>query len=214
MEKCGVYVIAIFIIISELDYDINSLVTGLGLTSVVIALAAQDLAESLLSGFAIVSDKPFLVGDFVKIGEYQGTVTDIKFRCTRIRAVDDTIITIQNSVITKSEVVNISRMTKRRVEMNINLPLETKSEVIESLTIMLKSVLEADEEVISDSVRVYFDSIGEKSIKVAIYLYTGILDYDDFLRFKTKINLLVIKTLEMENVSISYPGESVYLNKV
>lgn len=213
MGKYGVYVIAIFIIISELDYDINGLVTGLGLTSVVIALAAQDLAESLLSGFAIVSDKPFLVGDFVKIGEYQGTVTDIKFRCTRIRAVDDTIITIQNSVITKSEVVNISRMTKRRLEINVNLPLETKSEVIENLTVMLKSVLEADEEVIPDSVRVYFDSIGEKGIKLSIYLYTGILDYDDFLRFKTKINLLIIKTLEMESVSISYPGESVYLSK-
>ena len=178
-----------------------------------IALAAQDLAESLLSGMAIVSDKPFLVGDVVKIGAYQGTVTDIKFRCTRIRTVEDTIVTVQNSTITKSEVVNISRMTKRRIEMNINLPFETKSEVIENLTVMLKSVLETDEEVIPDSVRVYFDSIGEKGIRLSIYLYTGILDYDDFLRFKTKINLLVIKTLEIENVAISYPGESVYLSK-
>ncbi len=163
---------------------------------------------------AIVSDKPFLVGDTVKIGTYQGTVTDIKFRCTRIRTVEDTIVTIQNSVITKSEVVNISRMTKRRLEMNINLPLETSSQAIENLTVMLKSVLETDNEVIEDSVRVYFDSIGEKGIKINVYLYTGILDYDEFLRFKTKINLLVIKTLEMENVKISYPGENVYLSKV
>lgn len=160
---------------------------------------------------AIVSDKPFIVGDFVKISTYQGTVTDVKFRCTRIRTADDTIVTIQNSTITSSEVVNYSRMTKRRVEISINLSFETKSEVIENLTVMLKSVLESDEDVINDSVRVYFDSIGENSINLEIYLYTGIVDYDDFLEFKTRINLTVIKALEMENIKIAYPGENIYM---
>lgn len=202
-----------FIIISELDYDISSLVTGLGLTSVVIALAAQDLAESLLSGMAIVSDKPFLVGDTVKIGNYQGTVTDVKFRCTRIRTSEDTIVTIQNSTIINSEVVNLSRMTKRRLEISVNLPLETRSDVLENLTIMLKSVLEAEEEVIDDSVRAYFDSIGEGSVKLSIYLYTNIVNYDEYLEFKTRMNLLVMKTLEMDNVKLAYPGKNVYMPK-
>lgn len=209
--KIGVYVIAVFIIISELDYDVNSIITGLGLTSVVIALAAQDVAENILSGMAIVSDRPFVVGDYVKIGTYEGIVTEVKFRCTRIRATDDTVVTIQNSTITSGEVVNYSRMTKRRVDININLPLETKSKVIENATVMLKSVLEADEDVIDDSVRVYFDNIGNEALNLKIYLYTRIVDYDDYLSFKTKANLIVIKALEMEGIKISYPGEHVYL---
>ena len=81
---------------------------------------------------AIVSDKPFIVGDYVKIGTYEGTVTEVKFRCTRIRAIDDTIVTVQNSTITSSEVVNYSRMTKRRVDITVSLPLETKSQIIEN----------------------------------------------------------------------------------
>lgn len=211
MEEYGVYIVAGFLIISELNYDISSLVTGLGLTSVVIALAAQDLVESLLSGMAIASDKPFVTGDFVKIGEYEGTVTEIKFRCTRIRTIDDTIVTIQNSTITSSEVVNYTKMTKRRHDIVLNLPLETKSEVLENLTVKLKSILEAEEDINDNSVRIYFDNVDSGGIKLKIYLYTPIVNYDDFLEFKTKVNLIVIKTLEMENIRISYPGKDVYL---
>ena len=211
MAEYGVYIVAGFLIISELHYDISSLVTGLGLTSVVIALAAQNLVESLLSGMEIASDKPFVIGEFIKIGSYEGTVTEIKFRCTRIRTVDDTIVTIQNSTITSSEIVNYTKMTKRRHDIVLNLPLETKSEVLENLTVKLKSILEMEEDVNDDSVRVYFDNIGTEGVKMKIYLYTPIVNYDDFLEFKTKVNLLVIKILEEENIRISYPGENVYL---
>lgn len=211
MAKYGVYIVAGFLIISELHYDIGSLVTGLGLTSVVIALAAQDLVGSLLSGMAIASDKPFAIGDFVKIGTYEGTVTEVKFRCTRIRTVDDTIVTVQNSTITSTEVVNYTKMTKRRQDIVLNLSFETNSEVLEGLAVKLKSILEAEEDVIDNSVRVYFDNIGSDGVKMKIYLYTPIVNYDDFLEFKTRMNLVVIKTLEMENIRIAYPGENVYL---
>ena len=186
MEKYGVYIIAGFLIISELHYDISSLVTGLGLTSVVIALAAQDLV---------------------------GNVTEIKFRCTRIRTVEDTIVTIKNSTITNSEVVNYTKMTKRRYDTILNLPLETKSEVLENLTIKLKNILEAEEDVNDDSVRVYFDKVDSEGVKIKIYLYTNIVNFDDFLEFKNKINLLIIKTLENENIKISYSGKNLYFVK-
>ena len=211
MAKYGVYIVAGFLIISELNYDIGSLVTGLGLTSVVIALAAQDLVGSLLSGIAIASDKPFIVGDFVKIGSYEGTVTEIKFRCTRIRTVEDTIVTIHNSTIAKVEVVNYTKMTKRRYDIALNLPLETKSEVLEKMAVKLKVILEEEDDVIDNSVRVYFDNIGSSGMKMKIYLYTPIVNYDNFLEFKTRINLVIIESLEMENIKISYPGENVYL---
>ena len=209
--KYGVYIVAGFLIISELNYDISSLVTGLGLTSVVIALAAQNLVGSLLSGIAIASDKPFIIGDFVKINSYEGTVTEIKFRCTRIRTVDDTIVTIQNSTITSSEVVNYTQMTKRRHDITLNLPLETKSGVLEKVKNKLKDILEAEESVNKDSVRIYFDNIDSDGMKIKIYLYTTIINYDDFLEFKTRINLLIIKALETENIKISYSGKNVYL---
>lgn len=103
-------------------------------------------------------------------------------------------------------------MTKRRHDIVLNMPLETKSEVLEKLTVTIKSVLEADEDVIPDSVRVYFDKIDNEAIKLKIYLYTQITNYDDFLEFKTKVNLLVVRALEMDGIHVSYPGNAIYLH--
>jgi len=103
-------------------------------------------------------------------------------------------------------------MTKRRQDIVLNLPLETNSQVLEKLTITVKSILEADGDVIPDSVRVYFDQIDSEAIKLKIYLYTHITNFDEFLEFKTRINLLIVKALEMENIHISYPGENVYIH--
>lgn len=96
-------------------------------------------------------------------------------------------------------------MTKRRHDIVLNMPLETKSEILERLTVTVKSVLEADEDVIPDSVRVYFDKIDNDGVKLKIYLYTQITNYDDFLEFKTKVNLLVVRALEMDGIHVSYP---------
>ena len=89
--------------------------------SVIISLAAQDTVKSLLSGVVILTDKPFDIGDYVEIGEHEGTVLDITFRSTRIKALNNTIITIPNSVITANSVINWNRLKSRRMDIILNL---------------------------------------------------------------------------------------------
>ena len=108
--KVILYIIAGFMIIADLGYDLSGLITGLGLSSVVIALAAQELAENLLSGFAIITDKPFEIGDYIQVGNHAGTVEEIKFRSTKIRTAENAVITIQNSKIVSESVVNVSKI--------------------------------------------------------------------------------------------------------
>ena len=96
--KVLIYIVAGFMIISEFGYDLNGIITGLGLGSVVIALAAQELVSNLLSGMAIASEKPFEIGDWVTIGDISGTIVDIKFRSIKIKTVENTTVTIQINV--------------------------------------------------------------------------------------------------------------------
>jgi len=103
------WITATYMIIYELGYDLSGLVTGLGIGSVVIALAAQDMVKSLLSGIAIITDKPFLIGDCIEVGNYTGTVIQITYRSTRIKTEKNTIVTIPNSTITSSYVVNLGK---------------------------------------------------------------------------------------------------------
>lgn len=209
--KAVVYIIAGFMIIADLGYDLSGLITGLGLSSVVIALAAQELVENLLSGMAIVSDKPFELGDYVKIGDYEGTVIDIKFRSTKIRMTDNTIVTIQNAKIVSGAVINISKIEKRKLALSYGIPLDTSSIKVKELMESIKMLLYSNTEVMANSVIVYINEITQNAIKIEIFAYLSIVDYTEFLNFKTKVNLSIIKLLEDKNIKLAMPPTAVHL---
>lgn len=183
------------------------------MAGVVIALAAQDIAKNLFGGVAIITDKPFIVGDFIETDKYQGTVEDITFRSTRIRTIENTLVTIPNSTLSNASIINWSKLEQRRFDVDLNLPLETNSEKVENIISKLNFVLNSNEEVVKDSVRINFNKITTEGINIWIYLYTTNTAYDDYFRFKQDINGSVLKVLETEQVKLAYPGRSVYVHE-
>lgn len=210
--KYIIYIFAgYFIIVEIVGYDISGLVAGLGIGGAIIALAAQDVVKSLISGMSILADKPFLVGDFIEVEENQGTVIDISFRCTKIKTTNNTIITLPNSNLTGTAVINWSRLKQRRYSMNLKLPLDTNSEVMETVVNRIRFVLESNENIVPNSVEVHFDTIDQTGNNIFIYLYTEIIDYVEFLKFREEVNNQILKVLESENVKLAYPTQNVYI---
>lgn len=211
--KAIIYFIAGYLIMLELGYNLGGLVTGLGISSVIVAFAAQDIAKNLFGGFAIILDKPFKVGDWIEVGEYSGTVVDITFRSTKIEAVDSTIITINNATITESYVTNWGDINKRRYTEMLNIPLQTPQTTVKKLMKKIEFVLKTNPNVIEDSLHVHFEDINTEGIKIFVGLNTTITDYDEFRDFKDVINLELLKVLESENVKLSYPGQNIYVKE-
>lgn len=207
------WVVGGFIIIYELGYNLSGLATGLGIGAAVISLAAQDLVKSLLSGMAILTDKPFIIGDWIECGKYQGTVIDITYRSTRIKAANNSIITIPNSIVTAEYVLNWNKLTSRRIDMNLNLALDTTSEKIEKVTKQIKFALQNDKEVINDTVEVHVNEISTTGINVMIILYERETNYYKFLAVKQRLICSILDVLEKENVELSYPGQSIVLKQ-
>lgn len=212
--KYVIYIGAGLLILTVFDINPTSLIAGLGVGSAVVALAAQDFVKNLISGFSIMSDKPFLVGDWIAVDTNEGEVVEISFRCTKIRTSDNSIVTIQNSLFTTSNVVNWSRMTQRRYLVDIKLPLETNSDKIEKIVNRIKFILDNDDDVIKGSAQVHFNTIALDGVNINIYMYTEIIAYNDYLAFREKINENILKILESENVKIAYPGQNVYVHQV
>ena len=212
--KYVIYVGAGLLILTVFNINPSSLIAGLGVVSAVVALAAQDFVKNLISGFSILSDKPFLVGDWIVVGTDEGEVIEISFRCTKIKTSDDSIITIQNSVFTTTNVVNWSRMQQRRYLLNIKLPLETNSDKIERIIGRIKFVLNNNKDVKKDSIEVRFNTIDIDGVNLIIYMYTDIIAYADYLAFREKVNEDILKVLESENVRIAYPGQNVYVHQI
>lgn len=212
--KAIVYIIAGYLIMLELGYNLGGLVTGLGISSVIIAFAAQDIAKNLFGGFAIITDKPFKVGDWIEVGTYSGTVVDITFRSTKIKAIDNTVITINNSAVAESYVKNWGGIDRRRYAVTLNLPLQTPNTVIKKILHKIKFVLKTNSDIIEDTLQVHFTEIASDGIKILIYLHTSKTDYNEYENFKDTINLELIKILESENIKLAYPGQNIYINAI
>ena len=207
------YIIAGFAIMTELGYNLNGLATGLGISSVVVALAAQDLAKSVLGGLSIIVDKPFEIGDYIETNNYAGTVEDITFRSTRIRDINNQIIIIPNSEIAESDIINCSKREKRRYYLVMTLDLATPLEKVSELTEKMKLALTTNKNIYPESVRVLFDTISANGIDISVHFYTDILDFPEFLKFKELINYTLLQIIEENKVELAYNSQTIYLKK-
>lgn len=212
--KVIIYIIAAYIILLEFDYNLSGIITGLGLGSVVIAFAAQDIAKNIFAGLSIFVDRPFEIGDFIECGTYIGTVEDIKFRTTKIRTLENTVITIPNTVLTNGAINNYNSMQKRRFSLDLGLVMSTPSDTIEKITNRIKFALENHKNVIENSVVVSFNKITQDSMNLMIYLYTDVTDYEEFLKFSQEINIIIMEIVEKEEIGLAYPSQDIYIRNV
>ena len=213
VAKALIYIIAGFILITELGYNLGGLATGLGISSVVIALAAQDIAKSFLAGISIISDRPFEIGDYITVGDLSGTVEDITFRTTRIRNADNQVIVIPNSVLTDNNIINSSKRESRRFFTVLTLELDTPLEKVTQLTENIKLALTKHPQVINETVKVFFETISADGIDLSIDLKTSALEYVDYLKFKEEINYTLLDMVNQAKIGLAYPSQSIYLKK-
>lgn len=205
------WIVSIFIILTELGFDLSGLATGLGLVSAVIALAAQELVKNLISGFSILTDKPFVLGDWIEVGDYAGTVMDISFRSTRIKAMNNSLVTIPNSKIATEYVINWNRLKSRRIDLVLNLDLNTSTEKIKKTIKEIKLVLKNNPKVIEDSIQVHFDQIASCSSDIKIFLYVNETEYIKYLNAKQEILCSLLTLIEKENIELAYPTQTIYV---
>lgn len=209
--KTLIYIFAGFIIISELGYDLGGLITGLGISSVVIALAAQDLAKSLLGGLLIILDKPFNIGDYITVNGYEGTVEDITFRTTRIRNISKDVIVIPNSQIAENNIINYSKKDTRFYSLLLTFELSTTLEKVADFKEKLMLFLNLHEHVLNENIRVFFHTISDNGIDVKITFYTDIINYADYLKFKEEMNFSILELVQKTNIELAYDSKTIYL---
>ena len=211
--RVGIYIVATFLVFYEIGYDLSGLITGLGLGTVVLTLAAQDTVKSLLGGFIIFADKPFKVGDYIKVQNYQGTVEDMTLRSTRIRQLDDSVLQIPNSVIASASIENFSKMRRRRYALNLDIVEDTKPEKIVELKQRIYEDLMKNENIIKDTISIYFTEIVESSFRISIYFYFDVTDYNEFLELKDGVNRNIVTILNKEKVSLAYDTKTIEIKK-
>ena len=200
--KALIYVIAGFMIIADLGYDLSGLVTGLGLGTVVLTLAAQDIIKNLLSGMMIILDKPFKVGDYIKFDKYEGTVVDITFRSTRLRTTENSIAQVPNSLIANSTVTNVSKINNRRYSIIVQAVSGTDLNKLNKTQTEIEEYLKRSEVVLKETVNVVFNDISFSGYHISAYCYLDIADFNDFNQEKSILNYGIMEIVQKNEIQL------------
>ena len=213
ITKIAIYVLAGFMVISELGYNISGFITGLGLSSVVITLAAQDTAKSLIGGLAIFLDKPFKVGDYIKVDQYEGTVEEIRVRTTSIRTLENTVLHVANSEMSVSAIINYSEMEKRRYYAKLVLEFGTSLKKVELVKNKINSMLMQMDEIEKETIMINFQDISDNGMDLVVIAYINRTNYAEYLDIKEEINYRIMEILENERVEMAYNTQTMYLKR-
>lgn len=211
--KYLIYIIGGVIAISELGYNISGLIAGLGIGGVAIALAAQDTASNIIGALMIILDKPFDVGDWIRVEDTEGSVEEFTFRSTRIREAKNSIVSIPNSTIINSSITNWSKLQKRRIDINLVLEFNNALKKVADVQNDILIYLENQQNILNDGLFVKFSDIKDNGYNLKIVCYTPIINYMDYMAYLDTLNYTIISILNKNKASLAYNSQTIYLKK-
>ena len=197
--------------LDTMGVPVTGLLTGAGVAGIAISLAAQSTLSNLIAGVALVLEHPFGIGDYIVLGDCEGTVEDISFRSTRIRSPDNVAITIENSKITAEYIQNYDSRQSRLWKFTIGLTYDTPREKIEQLTADLTAMLQAQPDVQPDGVTIALDKFNDYSIDLACRVYITKVNLRDFMQVKNTLNLQILDLMKEEGCEFAFPTTTVDL---
>jgi MscS family membrane protein len=212
MMKLLFVALCVLVIVQEWGYDASGLIAGLGVGGLAISLAAQDTIKNLFGFTTIVGDQPFVVGDFIKTNDVEGTVEHVGVRSTRIRQMDQAYVTVPNSVLANSAILNWSRLSKRWINMTLRITYDAHRSDIQTLLERVRDMLKSREHVAPDSVLVSFINFGDAGMEILIRCYILLGDWPEFTAEREQINLDIMKIIEELGLHIAFPARAVYID--
>ncbi len=212
--KVVVVTITILAMMDNLEYNITSLLAGLGVGGLALALAAQETVSNIFGSITVFSDRSFHIGDWIKVGEVEGTVEDVGLRSTRIRRFDQALVTVPNSRFIKSDITNFTRMKKRRIKFNLGVSYGTSRKQMEEVVEGIKKIIKENSRFDHTFYMVHFTEFGAYSLDIFVYCFTKTTVWDDFLAVREEFNLEIMRLLEELGVEIAFPSQTIYMGRV
>jgi MscS family membrane protein len=195
------------------DKPITSIIAGLGIGGIAIALASQDTIKHFIGSFVIAGDHPFEIGERIIVDGHDGPVESIGLRSTRIRTLNGHLVSIPNGELANRTVLNIAKRPYIKREINIGITYDTKPEKIKEALKIVKGILNNHEGMHEDfPPRVYFNDLRSDSLNIfALYWYHP-PEYWKYMEFSEKVNLQIIEQFNKAGIEFAFPTQTVHIS--
>lgn len=211
--KLAVVVSFGLMILQDLGVPVTGVVTGAGLIGLTVSLGAQDTASNLFAGLLLGLDHPFNIGEWVKIGDAEGSVEDLSLRATSIRTLDQSLITIPNATVIKSDVINMAKRQKWLCKFTFGLPYSSTRQQVEDVVSGVEKLLQGREKVVQDGIIVRFTGFADCWLEILVQFHLDVPDRMAFLDEQNNILLDVMDTVHANGGDFAFPTSTVVLEK-
>ena len=209
--KIALWSVGLLLILSNLGFNVTSLIAGLGIGGLAISLALQNVLGDMFSSLSIAIDKPFEEGDFIVIGQDKGTVRHIGIKTTRLMSIQGEEIVISNNELTTARVQNFKKMKKRRVVFTLGVTYSTSPDKLKRADDLIKEIITKEEKAEFD--RAHFFEFGDFSLNFEVVYFMLTSDYNEYMDTQQAINLAILDAFNKEGIEMAFPTQTVYVEK-
>ncbi len=203
--------IGVVFVLGNLGVNVTSLLAGLGLGGLAVALAAQDTIRNLLGGVTIFADRPFQVGDWVVIGDVEGTVEHVGFRSSRVRTFYNSIVTVPNAGIVNAHVDNMGLRQWRRYKTTLGLAYHTTPDQVQAFVEGVRALIRSNPGMRKDYYIVEFHGFGASALDILVYCFINAPNWNDELRTRHVLNLDIMRLAEDLGVEFAFPTQTLHV---
>lgn len=203
-----IWAVGVLMLLDNLGYNVTTIVAGLGIGGIAVALAAQNILGDLFNYFVIFFDRPFEVGDYITIDDKKGTVEYIGIKTTRFKSIGGEQLVLSNSDLTKSRLHNFKRMERRRVVFNLGVTYQTKADQLREIPYLIKNIIESHTKTVFD--RAHFATYGSYSLIFEVVYFVESPDFNEYMDIHQSVNLKIFEEFEKRKIEFAYPTQTVF----
>lgn len=211
LARLGVFVWVIVYALHALGYNVTSILAGLGLGGFAVALAAKDTFSNMFGSVNIVVDQPFSVGDYIVVDGTEGVVEHLGMRSTRIRTLEDSLVTVPNATVTNTKIDNRGKRNHRRVKQVLGVTYGTSRDHLQAFVEQVRAYLETVPVIRAEHTHVRFYGFGESSLDIYVSYFLTVGGWADELQWREVINYEIMAIAQRVGVSFAFPSRSVYV---
>jgi small-conductance mechanosensitive channel len=209
LVRVAVWAVVLLIALDTMGVDITTLIAGLGVGGIAVALAVQNVLGDLFASLAIVLDKPFVVGDFIDLGSHSGAVENVGLKTTRVRSLSGEELIIANSDLLTSRIRNYKRMSQRRAVFEIGVVYGTPSDKLRRIPELIRAAIESRDNTRFD--RSHFKAFGDSALIFETVYFMTVPDYIAYMDTQQAINLELYQRFEAEEIEFAFPTQTLFV---
>ena len=209
--KIIIVLAGILFILSNLNVNIGSLLAGLGIGGIAVALAAKDTIANFFGSIMIFVDRPFQIGDWVVVEGIEGVVEDVGFRSTRIRTFYNSLVTIPNAKFTEASIDNFGQRTFRRTVTTLNLTYSTSPDQLQAFVEGIRAIIRANSYTRKDYYEVHMSGFGAHSLDVMVYFFFKVQSWTEELKQRHNVYLEILRLAAELKVDFAFPTQTLHV---